>query len=98
GMEITIREARPEDAPRLLAYVHELLQEPGLDMPIEPDEFTLTVEEEAAILAEYAASDNSVLLLAEAGSEIVGELSCKGGKRRAARHAVFLGISIRQGW
>lgn len=93
-----IRLAQPADATNLIAYIRELLTEPNLHMPLTPAEFTVTPTEEQQLLAEFAAADNSVELLAEAGSQIVGELNLKGGKRRATRHSALLGISVRQDW
>lgn len=95
---MVIREARPDDAERLIAYIQRLIAEPGINIPLAPGEFTLTVEEEREILAKAAAAPNSVFLLAEEGEDIVGEINCRGGTRQATRHAVTLGISVRQEW
>ncbi len=95
---LVIRPAQPDDAANLIAYVQQLLAEPNLHIPLTTAEFTLTLAEEQQLLAEVAAADNSVVLLAEAGAQIVGELNLKGGKRRATRHSALLGISVRQGW
>jgi len=65
---------------------------------VEPGEFRHTVESEAAILADFAASENSVFLVAESGGKIVGVLNCRGGSRRAVRHAAMLGISVDRDW
>jgi RimJ/RimL family protein N-acetyltransferase len=97
-MSLIIREARPDDAEQLLAYVEGLTAEPNIDVPLAPGEFNLTIEEERKILADYAASDNSVFLVAEVNGQIVGALNCKGGTRQALRHAATLGISVRNGW
>lgn len=97
-MQITIREARAEDAAPIIEYVQLLAAEPGVDIIIGPGEFTLTVEQEEAILAEFAAADNSIYLVAEAEGRIIGILNCKGGVRRAVRHAVSLGMSVAKEW
>lgn len=97
-MPVIIRPAQPADAANLIAYIQELLAEPNLHMPLTSAEFTVTVAEEQQLLAEFAASDNSVVLLAEVDSQIVGELNLKGGKRQATRHSALLGISVRQSW
>jgi RimJ/RimL family protein N-acetyltransferase len=93
-----IREARPDDAGPLIAYIQRLIAEPGINIPLTPAEFTLGVEEEREFLAKSAAAPNSIVLLAEVDEEIVGELNCRGGTRQATRHAVTLGISVRQEW
>ena len=96
--DVTIRQARPADAERLIAYVQTLAEEPGINIVIGPGEFDLTVGQEACFVAECVAADNALFLVAEAGSEIVGLLTCQGGKRRATRHAATLGVSVAQGW
>ena len=95
-MDVTIREATPDDAPALLEQVRRLAEEPNIDIPLGPGEFTLTEEQERQVLAEYAAAENGVFLVAEAEGQIVGMLNCQGGKRRATRHAVTLGMSVRK--
>lgn len=97
-MQVTIREAHPSDAKQLIAYVQHLAEEPDIDIALAPGESNLSVEEEEQILADRMASDNSIMLVAEVGGQIVGQLGCKGGKRRATRHAVTMGMSVRRGW
>ena len=63
-----------------------------------PGEFNLTVEEEQKILADFAAADNSVFLVAEINGQIVGVLTCKGGTRQAMHHAATIGISVHKDW
>jgi RimJ/RimL family protein N-acetyltransferase len=95
-MEVTIREATLDDAPALIEQVRLLTEEPDIDIPLGPGEFTLTEEQERQVLAEYAAAENSVFLMAEVEGKIVGMLNCQGGKRKATRHAVTLGLSVRK--
>jgi len=97
-MDIIIREATPDDAEKLVAYVTQLTEEKGLDIPWSPGEFNLTVEDERKILENYAAADNSAFLVAEARGEIIGDLNCKGFTRRALRHTVSLGMSVHKDW
>ncbi len=96
--QVVIREARPDDGAQLVAYVQRLAAEPNIYIAMAAGEFTVTPEQEAEFLAGFAASANSLYLLAEAGGEIVGSLNCNGGKRRATRHSAELGMSIAQGW
>lgn len=97
-MKLTIRQARPDDAEQLIANIQALIAEPGINIPLAPDEFKLTIEEERQALTNSAAAANSIFLVAEIDSQLVGELSCKGGARRATRHAMALGMSVRQEW
>jgi ribosomal protein S18 acetylase RimI-like enzyme len=97
-MDYVIREGKPEDAAACIAYVQALAEERDIDIPLAPGEFTYTVEQEAAIIQEYLDSPNSVYLVAEADGQIVGVLTCKGGKRAANRHAAGMGITVRRGY
>jgi RimJ/RimL family protein N-acetyltransferase len=95
---LTIRAARPADAARLIAYVQALANEPGIYIGLSPGEFDLTVEQEAQILADYAAAENSIYLVAEVGDQIVGNLDCRGGHRQSTRHCAILGMSVAKDW
>jgi RimJ/RimL family protein N-acetyltransferase len=96
--EVTIREADPADAEQLIAYVQGLVEEPDVNVALSPGEFNLTVAEEQQILANSIVTDNSAFFVAEIGGQIIGELSCIGGKRQANRHTVLLGISVAREW
>ena len=93
-----VREAGPGDAEQLIAHVQRLTDEPDIDIPLAPGEFRVTVEEERELLRDYAHSDNSLFLVAEVESGIVGVLNCDGGKRMAVRHCVNLGMSVAREW
>lgn len=82
----------------LVAFLQRLFNELHIDVLTAPEEFTLTVEEEKAIIEGYAASENSVFFVAEIDSHIVGMLNCDGGKRKAIRHAATLGVSVSREW
>lgn len=97
-MAIEIREVSPDDAEELIAYVQALANEPGLDMPLQPDEFTMTVEQEREFLADATASENSTFIVAVADGRIVGACNLRGGSRRAMRHSGSMGISVAKGW
>ena len=89
-----IRRAVPDDAPAIIAYVKDVCSQPDIDLPLEPDEFTYTIDEERKLLQDAATSDNSIFLLAEADNRILGMSHAVGGKRRATRHAVTIGITV----
>lgn len=97
-MSITIRTAEPRDAEQMIRFAQQLSEEADIDVALVPGEFDLTVEQEQKIISEYAASENSTFLLAEADRDIVGLLNCLGGKRDARRHVTSLGISVRRDW
>lgn len=97
-MEVTIRDAAPADAEQIIALIQKISAEPDVDIALSPGEPYHTIQAEKAILAEFAASDNSIYLVAEAGDRIIGFLNCKGGNRKATRHVALLSISIDEAW
>ena len=98
-MNVTVREASPADAAALVAHLQELAREPGINIPLAPDEVTMTVEQEKEILADFAESARALMLVAEADARIVGELSLKAiSSRKAVQHVATLGMSVKQPW
>jgi RimJ/RimL family protein N-acetyltransferase len=97
-MKVAIREAAPADAEQIIALVQKMSAEPDVDIALSPGERYHTIEDERAIMAGFAASENSVYLVAEAGDRIVGFLYCKGGNRKATRHVALLSLSIDEAW
>lgn len=91
---VVIREATPEDAVGIIAYMRILSVEPNNNILYEAGEFTTTAEEEQAILESAAASGNSVFIVADADGKIVGLANIGGGRRRAARHSGTIGITL----
>lgn len=95
---VIVREARPEDAPALIAYFRRIFAEPGINLITEVDEFSPTVETESRYIREMARAANSLFLVAEFDDRIIGQLTLEGGKRRNVRHSAVLGITIADGW
>ncbi len=93
-MALVIRPVELTDAAALLAYIQDLAAEPDIDILLEPGEIQFTVEQEAEFLAGYLQADNSLFLVALRDGTIVGSLSLDGGRFRALRHVVTLGISV----
>src|SRR5207237_735207 len=86
------------DAEALLAHAERIAGEPGVAVTLGPGELNLTVEQERQFVANTNASDNSVFLVAEAEGQIIGILTCVGGKHGALRHVTTLGVSVRREW
>ncbi len=95
---VIIRGASEDDAEQMIAHVCRLTEELDIDLPLEPGEFDLTVEDERRILRQYAASPNSVFLVAEARGQIISVLNLTGGQRRADVHMAKMGLSVRRDW
>lgn len=92
-----IRNAANSDARALIALIVEVLHEPEVNIPLAPDEFTFTPEEERARIEELTSSPRARWLVAEDGGELAGELTIKPvSTRRALAHVATLGLSVRR--
>ena len=98
GMEFTIRQAHPEDAELLHDHIRRLLEEPGIPIPLQPEEFTLTVDQQRQILTDAPCAACAVCFVAEADGQIIGEINFKCGTRRAFSHVATLGMSVKSEW
>lgn len=91
-----IRNAVNSDARALIAIITEALREPGINIPLAPDEFTFTPEEERARIEELANSPRARWLVAEDAGQLAGELTIKPvSPRRALAHVATLGLTVR---
>ena len=95
-MEINIRKAVPDDAPKIIEYMNALLQNSESYLEMSRGEFKHTVEEEKSFLDYAGKSGNSVFLLAEDDGEIVGSLVCVGSERIKTKHNTMLGITVKE--
>ena len=92
----TVRSVEPEDAPRMLRYMKIMLGETPFLLR-EPDEFDYTEEEEARILEARKSDPRSLMLVAEAGGEIIASADVRShGAKSRVRHRADLGISVRR--
>jgi ribosomal protein S18 acetylase RimI-like enzyme len=91
----SVRHAKPGDAHALVAHLRALTAEPGINIPLAPDEVTLTPEEERETIEELDGSTRSAMFVALDGKVIVGELTVKAiSSRRAIAHVATLGMSV----
>lgn len=93
-----IREATATDAEQIISHVERIAAEPNRMIARAPGEFQYTPEQERQILAEHAAAENSIYLVAEVENRIIGVLNCKGGMRQATRQTASIGISVDAQW
>ena len=99
GEEIVIRNAEPQDADDLLRY----LKVTSAETPFlvrEPEEITLTAEEERAFLGKLLASERELMLVACADGRHVGNCSLmRAGPQLRYRHRCSVGIALyREFW
>lgn len=99
GEEIVIRNAEPQDADDLIRY----LKVTSAETPFlvrEPEEITLTAEEERAFLGRLLASERELMLVACADGRHVGNCSLmSAGPQLRYRHRCSVGIALyREFW
>lgn len=92
-----IRQATEADAAWFVENVRALAAEPDAQIPLRPEEYVTTREQQAAVLA-GAAERGDLYLIAEIDGERVGEVNLRRGSRAAFRHSALLGISVARGW
>jgi RimJ/RimL family protein N-acetyltransferase len=91
---LLIREAQPQDAAALLAYIECVSAETDF-LTFGAGEFELTEAAEAEQLSKFAAADNQIYLLGLIEEVIVAALMFSAGTRPRMRHSGSLGMSVR---
>lgn len=93
--ELTLRNPREEDAQMLLTYLKTTCGETRY-LVKEPEEITMTIEEEEAFIRKQNDSENSVMLLGYLNGRYVGNCSLMGNGPLRYRHRVSMGIALYQ--
>ena len=89
---ILIRQAVPDDAAIVLAMMHQLLDEPHLNLSRET--FQLSLEDEREFLRRIVASTSDVYFVALDGEQAVGNIWMRGSIVPARAHCAEVGISV----
>jgi RimJ/RimL family protein N-acetyltransferase len=92
-MMFDIRRALETDAPALIALRRRLFEETPY-MLWEPGEFKQTEDDERERITRLNRQPNSLILLAEAGMQLVGVLSATGDERNQLRHTAVLSVGV----
>ncbi|HET7062044.1 MAG TPA: GNAT family protein [Nitrosospira sp.] len=92
-MTFAIRRALESDAASLIDLRRWLFEETSF-MLWEPAEFKQTEDDERARIIRLNRQPNSVILLAEAGMQLVGVLSATGDDRKQLRQTALLSIGV----
>ena len=96
GSTCVIRSAGPEDAARMLQYVHVMLGETRFLLRT-PEEFDYTEEAEANVLAGRMNDPRSLMLLAEKDGQIIASADVRShGIKSRTWHRSNLGMSVRK--
>jgi RimJ/RimL family protein N-acetyltransferase len=97
GQQITIRTAQADDAAALLTYIRPVAEETEFFI-FEPDEFPETDEQERKWIQDHLDHPGQIVLLAEAGGTIIGNVSFENGACRRIAHRGTLGIAVVKEW
>ncbi len=90
---VLLRIARTEDATELRQTIQTYLQS-SPHIPLTPEEFTPSVEEEVAWIRQFLDQENSLLLVAEKDDRIIGNIDLTGNQRLRMRHTGMIGMGI----
>ena len=93
--QVTIRRATGSDARALVAHLRALAGEPEINIPLALDEVA-SVDDERDRLETFDDHPRAIVLVAERGKELLGELTLRAiSPRRAVAHIATLGMSVR---
>ena len=92
-MTIAVRRALETDAPAVVALRRRFFEETAF-MIWEPAEFKDTEDDERARIIRLGRQSNSLVLVAEAETQLVGLLSATGGERNQLRHSALLSLGV----
>lgn len=95
GHDLLLRNAVEADAEKLLEYLKTTCRETRF-LVKEPEEITLTLEEECEFINRQNASEHSLMLLGFLDGEYVGNCSLMGMESSRYRHRATLGIALFQ--
>jgi GNAT superfamily N-acetyltransferase len=96
---IATRRVCADDAAPILALLKTLLAEPGVNVPLAPDELTRTLDEQRELITDFATAPRAAMFVAIVDDAIVGQISIKAvSTRRALLHVGTLGMSVVQAW
>lgn len=95
GGELLLRNPREEDARMLINYLKVICGETRY-LVKEPEEITMTLEEEEAFIRKQNDSENSLILLGFLNGRYVGNCSLMGNGPLRYRHRVSMGIALYQ--
>ena len=96
GREVVLREAEPEDAESMIAYLRQTAAETHFMVRL-PEEVDFTLEAEERILRNIRKSDKDLMLAAFDGDRVVGNVGVHiFHDRTKVRHRSSLGIAIIQ--
>ncbi|PSK93434.1 GNAT family N-acetyltransferase [Taibaiella chishuiensis] len=97
GLDVTVSRCREEDAPGFIAMVKTYLSDSPC-IPMLPEEFAHSIEEQQALIRRFAAQENSLALVARHEGQIVGNIELTGSPRLMMRHTAMVGMGMLRAW
>ena len=92
-----MRAARPHDAQAVVEYLNTILTDRMASIA-DRDEMSLDTWNEREHLRRIESNPLAIALVAEHGKEIIGFLTCEGGRRRKSRMSREIGMSVHRDW
>jgi RimJ/RimL family protein N-acetyltransferase len=92
---LIIRKAEEEDAEQIIAYINQVTSETH-SLTYSSGEFTITVQEEKEVIADYKKFQNKIFLIAYIHHQIVSVLTFAGEEKERKKHIGELGITVKK--
>ena len=97
SVSMDVREAIPGDSARLIPLFGRLYSETHF-LLFEPDEFTVTEEQQARRIEEMSRSHSGAMFVCESNAELIGVIFGNRGIARRTRHSLYVVIGVLQAW
>lgn len=94
---IQIRMLKPEEGQQLIDLKLSYIKGTST-IPMYETEYQNDAIAEAQLIRDYNDSDNSILLVAEANGQLIGNIDLTGSKRRKMYHTAMIGMGIQVDW
>jgi ribosomal protein S18 acetylase RimI-like enzyme len=95
--EIIIRQANEEDALNLLELKKSYIKD-TTTIPLYEFEYKNDIQMEKDLILRYINEENSILLVAEHGNNLIGNIDLTGNMRKKLFHTAMLGMGISYEW
>jgi RimJ/RimL family protein N-acetyltransferase len=97
GAAVSLRTPVEADAAAVLTYARVNIAD-GVGSVSTPEEFTMTVEEEARWLADHLRHPDDLVIVAEHQGAVVGLVNFKAMRRKRLAHHGSFGVSVHPDW
>ncbi len=97
GKEITIREATEEDALSLIELKKSYIKGTR-SIPMYEFEYRNDIQMEKDLIKRFQTEENSLILLAEHGNNLIGNIDLLGNQRQKLFHTGMIGMGISHEW